>query len=904
MSIRTKLIILFLAMAMFPLLIVSLVTFNSYKNSLEEVRLTQLADLAKVKSERLNDYFSRLKAEIEMAEYFYNVKKNLPILTQNVSDPKSKEFQSAKLMLDGQLTKTQNALNLNGVVLVDPEGKVVYTSDSKSSANYMFRPLPGPGQNAFTEGKKGIYISEIFFNAARAHDLEFIITAPVTDFNGAFIGVIAFEVDMDEINRLVQDNTGLGNTGETLLGKKDNKDVIFLTPLKYDPSAALKRKVLLGGVLGGPIQEAAQGKIGRGQLIDYRGIPVIAAWDPITNLNWGLVAKIDTDEASANAIYIRNLLYLIWGIVFVLGGLAAFYLARSISGPIKKLSEGAEIVGGGNLDCKVATNSKDEVGILSRSFDKMIKDLKRVMASRDELNKEINERKLVEVALRKSEERWSTTLSSIGDGVIATDTEGRITFINAVSERLTGWILAEAKNMPITEVFNIVNERTRKKVDNPADIALKTGTIVALANHTILIRKDRTEVPIDDSAAPIRDRDGKIFGSVLVFRDITDRKQADKAKNNFISVLAHELRNPLAPLLMAIQMLEMHARSKSEQEINPILFETTDIAFRQITNMTRLLDDLLDVSRIERGKIHLKIEKLDLANALELAVASAGSIINERGHTLSISLPTEPVVIEADPVRFEQIIVNLLNNAAKYTDRGGHIWLEASRVGIFAEIKVRDNGMGISPNKLPHIFEPFYQTEAALRRSHGGLGLGLMLVRTLLKMHKGSIEVISQGEGKGCEFIVRLPALPDGTALPAKANIVIPTPIVHVSEGKKKILVIEDNHSIAALMGDLLEHFGHDVITAHDGKSAIKLVGETKLDVVFCDIGLPGMDGYEVARVIRQMENGGRQLVLVAVTGFGQEEDRQNAFDAGFDHHLVKPVSIEALRSVIENNDT
>lgn len=893
----------FLAIALLPLILVSLITYYKYKSSLETIRINQLTDLVEVKSERLEEYFSRLKAEIEMAVYFYNIQKNLPILIQYENNPKSQEFRGATFTLNKQLVKMQEALKLSGIILINPKGRVVYGSDSKYYEKYLFKPLTGVGAKAFTEGKKGIGFSDIFFSEMPGNKLHFFISAPLYDLNQKFIGVISFEVSMSSIDAILQDTTGLGKTGESLVGKIIGNEIAYLGPLKYDSDAAFKRRVQIGGVLGGPIQEAVKGKIGSGQSIDYRGEPVIAAWRPISMIGWGLVSKIDTKEAFADAIRLRNLMFVIWGIIFILGGIVAIIIARSISGPIKKLSIGAEHIGSGNLDFKVATCAKDEVGQLSRSFDKMIDNLKEVLASKDELNKEIVERKHVEEALRASEERWSTTLSSIGDGVIATDNHGRITFMNYVAESITGWGLSEANGLHITEVFNIVDEQTRRKVENPAIKALSFKIVVALANHPILISKDGIEVPIDDSGAPIKDRNGNVIGSVLIFRDITERRQSEKAKNHFIAVLAHELRNPLAPLYLAIQKIELYAWKNSEENtdltMDTILKSSTQIALRQISNMTRLLDDLLDLSRIEQGKIHLKIEKIDLKDPLEYALALVHPIIEERGHSIEVTLPDEPITLEADPLRIEQIAVNLLNNAAKYTDYGGHIWCEVSRENNWAKITVRDDGIGIPADKIRHIFDPFFQTETALNRSQNGLGLGLMLVKSLIKMHNGTIDATSPGEGRGSEFVVRLPVLPVGTVLSDQENSTEIFSDESSSKNKKKILVVDDNQSLACLMQDLLEHLGHEVILANDGRSAVRLARKKRPDVILCDIGLPGMDGYEVARMIRKEEYCGKRAVMVAVTGFGQDTDKQYAYDAGFDFHVTKPVGVEVLNQIV-----
>ena len=293
----------------------------------------------------------------------------------------------------------QSVLGLSDIMLANSEGKIVYASNVEHQRKDFLNPLPDPQQKAFEEGKNRVYFSDVFLSKAIGNRPAMLVTAPAFDFDRAFIGVIAFEVDMSFIYKFLQDVAGLGDTGEVLLGKKKGNEVVYLNPLRNDPDAALKKGIPLGGKLGGPILEAVQGRKGASRLLDYRGKNVIAAWRYLPSLDWGMVAKIDTEEAFAEATNLRNLMLIIVVVVFVLCGIIAFSIARFISVPIKTLSQGAEIIGSGNLDYKIGSNRKDEIGQLSRSFDKMTGDLKEITASRDELNREIAERKKLEEKL-------------------------------------------------------------------------------------------------------------------------------------------------------------------------------------------------------------------------------------------------------------------------------------------------------------------------------------------------------------------------------------------------------------------------------------------------------------------------------------------------------------------------
>ncbi len=407
--------------------------------------------------------------------------------------------------------------------------------------------------------------------------------------------------------------------------------------------------------------------------------------------------------------------------------------------------------------------------------------------------------------------------------------------------------------------------------------------------------------------------DGAIDGWVGAIVDTTERrkveealrqseealKNADRRKDEFLATLAHELRNPLAPICNAVELLQ------SAPEHPSIAGEACHILNRQLAHLVRLIDDLLEVSRITRGKLQLRKERIDLATAIHGAIEATRPLIDAAGHVLTVSLPAEPVFLDADSTRISQIFSNLLNNAAKYAEKGGHIWLTAHPNGEHLRVSVRDTGIGIAPEHLSHIFEMFSQVVPALDRSQGGLGIGLALVRGLLELHGGTIEVHSDGPGQGSEFVVRLPLAErrvESTSSAQHRERDRTTPQVSGS----RILVVDDNPDTTATLALLLERTGHRVHVAHDGLEAVHAAAAFQPDVVLLDIGLPKLNGFEVAQRIRQ-GRGGEKVALVAVTGWGQQEDRRRAMEAGFDHHLTKPVEIgrlmQLLSSVTPAND-
>ena len=752
----------------------------------------------------------------------------------------------------------------------------------------------------------------------------------------------------------------------------------------------------------------------------------------------------------------------------------------------------------------------------------------------------------------ESREVFRVTLRSIGDAVITTDNEGRINYINEVGESLTGWSHKQALNQPLERVFQIVNEVTRHPVENPATRALREGVVVGLANHTVLIRKDGTECPIDDSAAPIRDESGNVFGCVLIFRDVTaqrqaehdkasqlhaarllasiietsndaivakslegviqswndaaeqlfgysaeeavgrhislvippermaeedqiiaslragkriehfetervrsdgeriivsltispikddsgnvigaskivrdvtDRKRAeserqnfvtvveesadfigmcdtngipffvnraglemvgldsieearrtpvaefffpedqekimneffprilkdghgeieirfrhfktgegrwmaykvlaltdadnkpigfatvsqdvterkrltddlarlaanlsetDRRKNEFLATLAHELRNPLAPMS---NMLQVVKRAEGDQHL---LGQAHDTIKRQLDQMVRLVDDLLDLSRITHDRLELRRTEVELSEVIQQAVEVARPLIDAAGHNLTIDLPDEPIYLNADRARLAQVFGNLLNNSCKYTKPNGTISLSAKRLDSEVLVTVRDNGAGIPQDKLDRIFDMFMQVDRSAERSQSGLGIGLTLVKRLTEMHGGSIEANSGGAGEGSEFVVRLPILSQPTVARQ------PTPSTEV-ETQRRILIVDDNRDSADSLAMLLELTGNKTYMAHDGIQAVEAIEKHRPEVVLLDIGLPKLDGHEVCRRVRE-QPWGKNIVVIALTGWGQDDDRRRSQEAGFNGHLVKPVDYDKLLELL-----
>ena len=492
--------------------------------------------------------------------------------------------------------------------------------------------------------------------------------------------------------------------------------------------------------------------------------------------------------------------------------------------------------------------------------------------------------------------RFAAIVQSSDDAIISKDLNGVITSWNKSAERLFGYTAQEAVGKSVTLLI------PPERIDEEPAILERIRRGQPIDHYeTLRRRKDGTLIDVSLTVSPIVDSQGQVVGASKIARDITERKRAEEAlreedrrKDEFLAMLAHELRNPLAPIRNALEILRQRGESREA------VHSASQMMERQIGQMARLVDDLLDVSRITRGKIELRRGSIELASAVNHAVEASRPLVESKGIDLSLSLPQEPIYLNADPIRLAQVVGNLLNNASKFTDKGGRIWLTAELASNGDQspkevlIRVRDSGIGIAPNQLGRIFDMFVQLDTSLERSVSGLGIGLTLAKNLVELHGGTMEVHSAGVGQGSEFVVRLPVLAEAPKLPT------PEPASNELKAAppRRILVVDDNEDSAESLTILLNLAGHKTHTAYDGLEALEAAETFRPDMILLDIGLPKLNGFEVARKIRE-QPWGQSIVLVALTGWGQDEDRRRSREAGFNHHLTKPVDPRALTNLL-----
>ncbi len=505
------------------------------------------------------------------------------------------------------------------------------------------------------------------------------------------------------------------------------------------------------------------------------------------------------------------------------------------------------------------------------------------------------ERQLLDGRVRDQQFYTRSLIESNIDALITTDPHGIITDVNKQMEALTGCTRDELIGAPFKGYFT-----DPARAEAAIKLVLSKGKVT---DYELTARaRDGEETVVSYNATTFHDRDRRLQGVVAAARDVTERSRLEKQmrdqaaklsdlhrrKDEFLAMLSHELRSPLAPITNAVQMLGLEKANE-----NPVQNQARAIIERQLKQLQRLVDDLLEVSRITTGRVQLRRELVVVRDIVEVALETVRPLIEQRRHKLTLSLPAEPIWLHADAARIEQVLVNLLTNAAKYTEAGGHVWLTVLQEHDECVLQVRDSGVGISSALLPWIFDLFTQAERSLDRSQGGLGIGLAVVQRLTELHGGTVEVRST-PGEGTEFIVRLPISP--RELPSPSPVA--TAAVQPCARPLRVLVVDDNRDTVESFAMLLRAAGHDVQPAYDGATAVQSALDYQPDLVLLDIGLPGLNGFEVARRIRRLAVL-KDVVLVAMTGYGQESDLKASQQAGFNHHLVKPASLTELQQIL-----
>lgn len=492
--------------------------------------------------------------------------------------------------------------------------------------------------------------------------------------------------------------------------------------------------------------------------------------------------------------------------------------------------------------------------------------------------------------LRESEELFRVLVDGVKDyAIFVLDPTGHVVSWNTGAQNIKGYAASEIVGKHFSQ-FYTPEDLARRWPERELETARATGRF---EDEGWRVRKDGTRFWANVVITTLYDNERRVIGFAKVTRDLTARRhleamqETERQMNEFLAMLGHELRNPLAAIVNAVTLMrigEGQVQAKAQAIID-----------RQVTHLVRMVDDLLDVSRITRGKIVLNNEVLDLNELVADLVESCKPSIDARGHEVDLQLASNIVSVQADPTRLSQVILNLIGNAIKYTPDGGRIQIATGLEPYEGVLRIRDNGIGICADLLPTVFDLFVQGKTSLARTESGLGIGLTLVKRLVELQGGAVEALSDGLGKGSEFVVRLPRSPERDIARQQVNTEAGT----LAANRRRLLVVDDNIDSANTLAALLEFMGHEVRKANDGRTALLVAAEFRPDAVFLDLGLPGISGYEVARMLREIPELA-SVFLIAFTGYGQDEDRRRVREVGFDHHLLKPARAADLAKIID----
>ncbi len=996
MNIKQKLILVFLAISLIPMVIVGGLSYEKSQQALEQARLSGLRSIADLKVKTLNEIMSNITKDLEVAQDYFNIKRNLPLMTQYAHDRKTPAYIQAKKALDSQLKTLQKIKKFEDIMLVSPQGEIVYVTNEKHAALDIGERLVD--SKVFEQGKNGVYFSDILSvnneYAAGANMLtdsgfEMIVAAPMLGLDGKFVGLIVFEVDMAPIFQLMQDSTGLGETGETLIGKNMGDYALFLNPTIYDPDAALKRKAIFGSPNAYPLQEAVQGRSNSGVSLDYRGEEILAVWRYVPSMNWGLVAKLNVSEAFEPIQKLKNIFLMVGGIILVLLVFLAIFFAKSFSRPIQALKEGIKIIGQGNLKHRVGTGRKDEIGQLARAFDQMTVNLQTATASREDFENEIATRKLAEEAMAEKNreiairnryeasyskivsffsesfeqqemldntldvlarhhpfpasaiylyDEWSGQLKlaanhgipsampqsfELGEGVIGqVIRDGRTailddmgdTHILSIDVGLLSFAPAALIAAPVQfqdrplAVLVLASSKALLKLDQGFIERLTTQLGVALNNMT-------QHQALTDLATQL-----KIHSDEIKQKN-AQLEQANRMKSEFLANMSHELRTPLNAIIGFSEVLKDGMIGDLEAEQNDYV---SDI-FTSGKHLLSLINDILDLSKIEAGKMELELEPVNVSDMLRNSI----SIIKEKAVAHRIRLDCDfgddLDTCFLDARKAKQIIYNLLSNAVKFTPNEGRVELGVRRVmakalnakhlgrpspmnppavaaAEYLEITVSDTGIGISETDKERLFTPFQQLESTLTKVYEGTGLGLVMLKRLAELHGGAVGMDSV-EGKGSTFVVWLPYLVSEEQAQAQ------TAAVRVLENKQAVadvkahhhtvLMVEDDEKSARLMRVQLEDGGYAIRHAISAEQALEMLDEELPDLITLDIMLPGMDGWDLMQALKQRPDTARIPVVVV----SMVADSDKGFSLGASDVLQKPVERQLLLNAIGGLD-
>ena len=831
------------------------------KGSLQESIYNNLTTMVVSRSNNIETYLEMLETSVGQLSKSITLEDFLKI---NGKENPQQEEAFERMTKRLKRTKEVNP-EIAEFLLLDVTGKVVASSNESSVG------LDKSTDSIFLGGQKETYIKDAYYLEGDKKPLM-AVSAPLLDSQtGELLGVLAARVRLNDLNSIVTEKTGMGDTGEIFIV---NKYGYMVTPSRLKEETVLRQKVDTEDVRIACLHKGREHPLSADKRIDvfpdYRGVQVLGAHEYIPRMQWAVLAEIDAKEAFAPLAKLRLIFLIILFIVPIAAWLLGIFLAQLITGPLHKLHKGSEIIGCGNLDYKIGTDAKDEIGQLSRAFDTMVENLKKTTTSIDNLNKEIAERKQAEEALKKARAFTESTLNSITDIFYSFDLSGKFLNWNKTFSRISGYSDQELSLKKPTDFFS---GEDIQHIAEAVERIYKDGTAKTGANFVI---KDGRQIPYEFTGSILKDSKGDIVGFSGTGRDLTERKRAEgalietmKVKSDFTSTVSHELRTPLTAIKEGIAIV----LDGTAGVINAEQKDFLSLAKRNVDRLARLINDVLDFQKLDAHKMVFNIEENDINELIREVHNTMAPLTDKKGLGFSLQLGEGLPRVKFDRDRIVQVLTNLVSNAIKFTQNGS-IVIASSRGDNAIQVSVKDTGPGVKEEDMGKLFQQFRQLEKITERKTGGTGLGLAISKEIIEKHKGRIWAESEF-GKGTTFC-----------------FIIPVKI------KDKVLVIDDDRAMLDVIKNFLEKKGHDVTCSEKGLDAVEIISRDKPDLVILDMKLKDISGFEIIGRLRSNKDTLR-TPIIAMSGYIEElikiEDRQEelAFVS-----IAKPFDLEDLLSI------
>jgi PAS domain S-box-containing protein len=904
MRLRWRLTILMLAITLVPAGFITTLTYIQAKLELQNARTSSLEKIADLKVGRIESFFAERISNAKTLQTNPLIITSFSLFAQLATDDPI--FLSTKAQLDRQLNVMSEVYGFIDIMLANKEGIVIYTSNTLHSDIEVGRPLQvSYAADLLEQGSKRVYISPIFRNHLTEGNLQIAIATPLHTPTGELLGIAVLEVDMLPVYQFIQDTTGLGETGETLAGINKGDHALFVNTLRYDPDSALKRKAIFGSNTALPMQEALHRRPSAGISIDYRGKEILAAWRYIPLLKWGLVVKVDTEEAFKAIAWLGQVTIFFGILISILVAVTAWFIARSITKPIQVLEQGAKEIGEGNLNIRLNTGTNDEVGSLSRTFDAMAHRLKETTASRDELNQEVIERKTASKALVEKAKELNFQKYALDEHAIVsiTDVRGDITYANNKLCHISGFSREELLGQ---------NHRILKSDEHSQQFYKDLWRTIANGEpwHGEIrnFKKSGGKYWVQATIVPFLNERGKPFQYIAIRTDITLRKEKEKialiaqeaaekasqAKSEFLANMSHEIRTPMNAILGLSELA-------IETELNNTQHDYIDKVHRSAKSLLGIINDILDFSKIEAGHLDMELTDFRLEDVLDNLKNVLSLKTDETGVMLAFDVPSDiPMALIGDPLRLGQILINLGGNATKFTE-AGMVEISVKSVSqsdnqINLQFSIKDTGIGMSTAQQAQLFTAFNQADSSTTRKYGGTGLGLAISQHLVEMMGGKIWVESaEGIGSTVYFTVNMGVqqntLSSEQHKQQKADVI--NQAVEQLRGAR-ILLVEDNEFNQVLALHVLSSNGLTPTLAKNGQQALEILGSQDFDGVLMDCQMPVMDGYVATQEIRKQAKY-RDLPVLAMTANAMAGDQEKALEAGMNAHIAKPFTRDVL---------